>query len=73
MSPDHHCLLGTLAECENLYLINGSSGHGVMHAPALGQLLSEIISDGKAASLEVSALSPSRFSENRLNPGSVLL
>lgn len=73
MSPDHHCLLGSLPECENFYLINGSSGHGVMHAPALGQLLSEIISEGKATSLDVSALSPSRFAENRLNPGSVLL
>jgi sarcosine oxidase, subunit beta len=44
MSPDKHAILGTTAACPNLYFINGSSGHGVMHSPALGQLLAEIIS-----------------------------
>ena len=39
---------GARAGCPNLYFINGSSGHGVMHAPALGQLLAEIICDGRA-------------------------
>ena len=29
-------LLGPAAGCPNLWLANGSSGHGVMHAPALG-------------------------------------
>src|SRR3712207_6853939 len=43
MSPDRHALLGRAPEVENLYLVNGSSGHGVMHAPALGQLIAEII------------------------------
>jgi len=58
MSPDEHALLGRVAE--NRYVANGSSGHGVMHAPALGQLLSEIIVDGHA-SIDVSALDPLRF------------
>jgi len=73
MSPDHHCLLGAVEECENFYLINGASGHRVMHAPALGQLLAEIISDGKAATLDASPLRPSRFAEGRPNPCSMLL
>lgn len=68
MSPDQHALLGAAPGCENLFLINGSSGHGVMHAPALGQLLAEIMSDGKASTLEVSALRPSRFAEGKPNP-----
>ena len=33
MSPDKHAILGAAPDCPNLYLINGSSGHGVMHAP----------------------------------------
>jgi len=61
MSPDHHAILGQAPGCPNLYLINGSSGHGVMHAPALGLLLAEIMSDGRAATLDVDALSPDRF------------
>jgi sarcosine oxidase subunit beta len=73
MSPDGHAVLGPALGCPNLYLINGSSGHGVMHAPALGQLLAEILCDGRASSLEVTALSPERFALGRLNLGPGLL
>jgi sarcosine oxidase subunit beta len=61
MSPDRHAILGASPRCPNLYFINGSSGHGVMHAPALGLLLAEIISDGAASSLDVASLRPDRF------------
>jgi sarcosine oxidase subunit beta len=73
MSPDKHAILGPAAGCENFYLINGSSGHGVMHAPALGQLLAEIICDGKATTLDVRALRHERFVEGELNAVSELL
>jgi sarcosine oxidase, subunit beta len=73
MSPDKHAILGVAPGCPNFYLVNGSSGHGVMHAPALGQLLAEIILDGKATTLDVHALRPERFRENDLNPVSELL
>ncbi len=63
MSPDKHALLGAAPNCPNLYLVNGSSGHGVMHSPALGLLLSEIILDGKSSSLDTFVLRPSRFFE----------
>ena len=49
MSPDKHAILGAAPGCDNFYLVNGSSGHGVMHAPALGQLLAEIILDARPA------------------------
>jgi sarcosine oxidase subunit beta len=62
MSPDRHAILGVAEECPNLHLANGSSGHGVMHAPALGQILAERIL-GEPASVDVSALRPSRFRE----------
>jgi glycine/D-amino acid oxidase-like deaminating enzyme len=63
MSPDRHVLLGAAPGVANLFLVNGSSGHGVMHSPALGQLLAEIILDGAASTLDVHSLRPSRFSE----------
>ena len=68
MSPDKHAILGPASECPNLYFINGSSGHGVMHSPALGQLLAEIICDGRASTLDVSCLEPSRFEAGRPIP-----
>jgi len=61
MSPDKHAILGAAPGCPNFYCINGSSGHGVMHAPALGHLLAEIICDGRASTLDVSRLDPGRF------------
>lgn len=70
MSPDRHALLGPAPGCDNFFLVNGSSGHGVMHAPALGQLLAEIISDGVASSLDVTPLRPSRFLEGTPNQAS---
>ncbi|MCX7992610.1 MAG: FAD-binding oxidoreductase, partial [Fimbriimonadales bacterium] len=37
MSPDKHVILGEAPELRGFYLVNGSSGHGVMHAPVLGE------------------------------------
>jgi sarcosine oxidase subunit beta len=73
VSPDKHAILGAAPGCPNLFLLNGCSGHGVMHAPALGQLLAEVMSDGAASTLDVSPLRPSRFGEGDLNPVSELL
>ena len=73
MSPDKHAILGAAPGCGNFYLVNGSSGHGVMHAPALGQLLAEIILDGRATTIDVTPLRPTRFAEGELNPVSELL
>jgi sarcosine oxidase subunit beta len=73
MSPDRHAILGLAPETDNLYLINGSSGHGVMHAPALGGLLAELVSGGRFSSLDATPLRPSRFAEGAANPVSGLL
>jgi sarcosine oxidase subunit beta len=73
MSPDHHAIVGAAPGLDNFFLMNGSSGHGVMHAPALGQLLAEVILHGRAGSLDISALRPTRFLEGAPNPAPVLL
>ncbi len=73
MSPDKHAILGTAPGCANFFFVNGSSGHGVMHAPALGHLLAEIILDGRATTLDARPLRPERFAEGDLNPVSELL
>jgi sarcosine oxidase, subunit beta len=73
MSPDRHAILGRAPGFENFYLANGSSGHGVMHAPALGQLLAEQILDGAAHTLDTHPLRPARFAEGEPNAGPDLL
>jgi sarcosine oxidase subunit beta len=65
-TPDHHAILGGCAAVEGLFFANGFSGHGVMHSPATGRALSEIILDGKATFLDVSCLSFERFAKGEL-------
>lgn len=72
MSPDHHPIVGRAPAIENLYLANGFSGHGVMHAPAIGQLIAELIVDGRT-SIDIDALRPSRFAEGKAIDATSLL
>jgi len=64
MSPDDHAVLGTHPDCANMYFANGSSGHGVMHSPAIGAILADMIT-GKRPEIDVSILRPSRFEEGK--------
>lgn len=64
-TPDHHAILGG-CEVGGLYFANGFSGHGVMHSPATGRAMAEIILDGKAGFLDVSCLSLDRFAKGEL-------
>ena len=65
-TPDHHAVIGGCAEVENLYFCNGFSGHGVMHSPAAGRAMAEIILDGAASFLDVSCLCLERFTSGEL-------
>jgi sarcosine oxidase subunit beta len=64
-TPDHHPILGA-CEIHGLFLACGFSGHGVMHSPAAGRALAEIIVDGEASFLDVSALTIERFARGEL-------
>jgi sarcosine oxidase subunit beta len=67
MSPDHHCILGAVAEVPGFYLANGFSGHGVMHAPATGKILSDLILHGNTSVVsDVSVLGFDRFARGAL-------
>lgn len=66
MTPDHHAIIGEAPGLGGLFLANGFSGHGVMHSPATGRLLAELILDGRASLLDVSTLSVERFAAGRL-------
>ncbi|MBA2621909.1 MAG: FAD-binding oxidoreductase [Acidobacteria bacterium] len=64
-TPDNHAIIGGCA-VEGLYFCNGFSGHGVMHSPAAGRAVAEIILDGEAKFLDVSCLSLERFATGEL-------
>ena len=66
MTPDHHPILGEAPGMPGFFLANGFSGHGVMHAPATGKILSDLILTGKCNLIDTSLLGLSRFAEGRM-------
>src|SRR5438270_1676324 len=73
MTPDHHAILGPVPEVPGFFLANGFSGHGVMHAPATGRILSDLILTGKTHIADAHKLRLSRFAEGDLIHETALL
>jgi sarcosine oxidase subunit beta len=66
VSPDHHSVLGESEEVKGLFFANGFSGHGVMHAPATGRILSDLILRGSTDVIDARVLRPGRFAAGEL-------
>ncbi len=73
MSPDHHGILGAVKEVPGFFCANGFSGHGVMHAPATGKIISDLVLKGKTELIDASVLRPERFAEGDLVHETVVL
>jgi sarcosine oxidase subunit beta len=65
MTPDARPLLGRVPGIEGLYLCAGFSGMGFKISPAIGLVMSELILDGAAKTVDISAFRPMRFSEGK--------
>ncbi len=66
VTPDAHPIIGSIPGRENFIVVAGFSGHGFMHGPIAGLLVSEIILDGRAHTLDISELGYERFADGRL-------
>jgi sarcosine oxidase subunit beta len=66
ISPDNHAILGKVPGLEGFILANGFSGHGFQHSPAVGKVISELILEGKATTIDISSLSIDRFERGEL-------
>jgi sarcosine oxidase subunit beta len=66
ISPDHHAILGRVPGVEGFILANGFSGHGFQHSPTVGKVISELIVDGDAATIDITSLSIERFEKGEL-------
>jgi sarcosine oxidase subunit beta len=64
-TPDAHPIFGA-TPVAGFFVCAGFSGHGFMHGPVSGLIMSEIILDGKAKSLDVSELGLDRFDTGKL-------
>lgn len=62
---DHNGVIGPHPEVRNFYFGNGFSGHGVMHSPATGRGLAELLIHGRYVSLDLSDLGYERIAAGR--------
>ena len=65
MTPDARPLLGQVPGVEGLYICAGFSGMGFKISPAIGLVMSELILDGVATTVDISAFRPTRFAEGK--------
>ncbi len=66
VSPDARPILGEIPGVSGLYIAAGFSGMGFKISPAIGVVMSELLLDGKASTVDISAFRPERFAEGNL-------
>lgn len=71
VSPDRRPLIGRAAGRPDLVLANGSSGHGVMHAAAIGRLVAELVT-GRPPSIDPAPFDPGRFARGTAGAAELL-
>ncbi len=64
VTPDAHPIFGG-CELKGFTICAGFSGHGFMHGPVAGKLMTEYIMDGQFSTVDVSMLDLARFQEGR--------
>jgi glycine/D-amino acid oxidase-like deaminating enzyme len=62
---DHNGVIGPHDEIPNLFFATGFSGHGVMHSPATGRGVAELVMDGGYRTLDLSQLGYSRIRDGK--------
>ncbi len=66
ITPDWHPILDQIDGIDGLYCAIGFSGHGFKLSPMIGVVMAELITQGRATSVDISMLNLKRFQEGRL-------
>lgn len=69
---DHNGVIGFHDRIANLILCTGFSGHGVMHAPAAGRGVAELVTLGRYATLDLTPLGYHRIRSGRPLPETIV-
>ena len=64
-TPDRHPILGMIDEVPGFISAAGFSGHGLMHAPAAGEVIAQLVC-GEETSVDITALRFDRFARGAL-------
>jgi len=46
-TPDNHFIIDRHPMAENVWLVGGGSGHGFKHGPAVGEMVSALVMEGR--------------------------
>lgn len=65
---DGNAIIGAWSRRPNLYTVAGFSGHGMMHAPAAGRGIAELITKGRYQTIDMTALGYERVEANQPYP-----
>jgi len=65
MTPDSRPLLGEIPGISGLHVCAGFSGMGFKISPAIGLVMSELVLDGVAKTVDISPFRPQRFAEGK--------
>lgn len=65
-TPDHHAIVGETPEAPRFLQCIGFGGHGIMHAPAAGRAIAELVTLGRCETFDLRPLRLSRFVEGEL-------
>jgi len=68
-SPDRHAILGAVEGIDGLYLATAFSGSGFKIAPAVGQCMAELITDGRAKTVDIEVFGLGRFAAGKTVEG----
>ena len=70
-TPDDNPIIGKVDDMENIFIVAGFSGHGVMHAPACGYIISSLIAKEEIA-INVDAFALRRFENSKSICGEIM-
>jgi sarcosine oxidase subunit beta len=65
MTPDARPMLGEAPDLKGLYICAGFSGMGFKISPAVGVVMAELITEGRATTVDITSFRPSRFAEGK--------
>lgn len=65
VTPDSHFILEATPGVPGLFTAAGFNGHGFKHAPVIGQLMAELVLDGRTSEFDVGPFSSRRFTDGR--------
>ena len=65
-TPDGHAIVGEAPSVPRFVQCVGFGGHGLMHSPAAGRAVAELITTGRCDTFDLHPLRPGRFEEGDL-------